>query len=86
LITKNWAAVPLVSHQTVIDLISATTTKTGLTITAELDPGDYPVGVKHSDAELAAVPLAEAAFQPRWNYTIYPNRQSMPPETTPGQT
>jgi hypothetical protein len=84
-ITKNLAAVPLVSHQAVIDLISATTTKTGLTITAELDPGDYPVGIRPTDAELAAVPIAEAPFQPRWNYTIYPSHQAKPPETTPSQ-
>jgi integrase len=48
---------PLVSHQVIVDLIGATTTRTGLGVRAELDRGAYPTGVKVSDAELAAVPL-----------------------------
>jgi hypothetical protein len=48
---------PLVSHQVIVNLIGATTTRTGLGVRAELDRGAYPTGVKVSDAELAAVPL-----------------------------
>jgi hypothetical protein len=55
LITINWRGKPLTSLRTVIDLISATATTTGLTIQADYDPNWYPKGVKVSDAELAAV-------------------------------
>ena len=48
---------PLVSHQVIVELIGATRTHSGLRIQAELDPGSYPLGVKVSDRELAAVPL-----------------------------
>ncbi len=47
-ISKNWRARPLTSHEVIINTIAATTTKTGLTITAELDTGTYPTGIKGS--------------------------------------
>jgi hypothetical protein len=71
-ITKNWAAVPLVSHRVVVDLISATTTSAGLTITAELDDRDYPTGATFTAARVAALPITAADFHPEWNYTIHP--------------
>src|SRR5271168_3362281 len=73
-ITMNWRGKPLTSLRTVIELISATATTTGLTIQADYDPGWYPKGVKITDAELAAVPLAPHDFHGDWNYTI--NAQS----------
>jgi hypothetical protein len=42
------------SHQVIVELIRATTTRTGLRVHAELDRGRYPLGVKVSDEELAA--------------------------------
>jgi hypothetical protein len=69
-ITMNWRGRPLTSVRTIIELISATTTKTGLTIQAAYDPEWYPKGVKITDAELAAVPLAPHTFHGEWNYTI----------------
>jgi hypothetical protein len=74
-ITMNWRGRPLTSLRTVIELISATTTKTGLTIQAADDPNWYPVGVKVSDAELAAVPLIPHEWHGDWNYTV--NAQSV---------
>jgi Rhodopirellula transposase DDE domain len=56
-ISMNWRGRPLVSHEVVVDLIGATTTRTGLKVHAELDRGFYPTGVKVTDAELGAVPL-----------------------------
>jgi Rhodopirellula transposase DDE domain len=56
-ISMNWRGRPLVSHEVVVDLIGATTTRTGLKVRADLDRGSYPTGVKVSDAELDAVPL-----------------------------
>jgi len=50
-ITGNWRGKPLVSHQVIVQLIAATTTKTGLTVRCELDPTMYPAGVKVSDDE-----------------------------------
>ena len=57
-ITMNWRGRPLTTLRTIIELISATTTKTGLTIQADYDPNWYPTGVKITDKQLAAVPLA----------------------------
>ena len=69
-ISTNWRGRPLTSIRTIIELISATTTETGLTINASYDPAWYPKGVKISDAELAAVPLEPHEFHGEWNYTI----------------
>jgi hypothetical protein len=56
----------------VVELIAATTTQPGLTVHAELNQGSYPLGVKVSDEELAAVPLVRHDFHGEWNYTITP--------------
>jgi hypothetical protein len=69
-ISMNWRGRPLVSHEVVVDLIGATTTRTGLRVHAELDRGSYPTGVKVPDAELAAVPLTRHEWHGEWNYTI----------------
>ena len=69
-ITMNWRGRPLTSLRTVIELISATTTKTGLAIQAADDPNWYPTGIKISDAELATVPLTPHEWHGDWNYTI----------------
>ena len=73
-ITMNWRGKPLTTLRTVIELISATATTTGLTIKADYDLNWYPKGVKITDAELAAVPLEPHDFHGEWNYTI--NAQS----------
>ncbi len=73
-ITQNWRGRPLVSHEVIINLIAATTTRHGLQIQAELDPGVYPTGVKVSDDELASVHLKPATFHGDWNYRIMPAR------------
>ena len=75
-ITANWRGRPLTSLRTIIELISATTTQTGLTIQAGYDPAEYPKGVKITDTELAAVPLTPHDWHGEWNYTI--NAQSDP--------
>jgi len=69
-ITMNWRGRPLTSVRTIVELISATATTTGLTIQAAYDPEWYPKGVKITDAELAAVPLTPHTFHGEWNYTI----------------
>ena len=72
-ISQNWRAQPLVSYRVIVELISATTTKTGLTVRCELDTGLYPSGIVVSDAEIAALNIKRAEFHGEWNYTISPN-------------
>ena len=69
-ISMNWRGRPLVSYRTIIELISATTTASGLTIRAEEDLNYYETGTKVSKDELAAVPLFRHDFHGDWNYTI----------------
>jgi Rhodopirellula transposase DDE domain len=71
-ITLNWRGKPLRSFKTIVQLIAATTTTTGLTVRAELDENKYPKGRKISDAEFAAINLARHSFHGDWNYTISP--------------
>jgi len=74
-ISMNWRGRPLVSYRTIIELISATTTKSGLTIRAQEDLNHYETGTKVSDAELDVVPMNRHKFHGDWNYTI---AQSIP--------
>jgi transposase len=71
-ISQNWRGKPLVSHQVIVNLIAATTTKTGLRVRAEIDPAKYPKGVKVSKREVAAIRLERDTFHGEWNYTILP--------------
>jgi Rhodopirellula transposase DDE domain len=71
-ITMNWRGKPLVSLETIINLIGATTTSTGLEVYARLDDHEYPAKIRVTDAELAAVNLDREAFHPEWNYSIKP--------------
>jgi transposase len=73
-ISQNWRGKPLVSLETIVNLIGATTTASGLEVYARLDEGSYPKGVKVTDAELAAVNLEGDAFHPEWNYRVKPRR------------
>ena len=72
-ITQNWRGQPLVSHETVVNLIGNTTTTTGLHIKAKLNRKKYQLGVKVSNAELSKVNLKPAKFHGDWNYTVTPN-------------
>ena len=73
-ITMNWRGRPLTSHQVVVDLISATTTRTGLTVHAEPNTETYPRGIKVTNAEMDAISpqLKAHAFHGDWNYTLRP--------------
>jgi hypothetical protein len=66
----------LVSYQVIVDLISATTTSTGLEVRCELDPNTYAKGVTVSDAEMADINVEYAEFHGEWNYTIRPINRS----------
>jgi len=69
-ISMNWRGRPLESHETIVQLIAATTTHTGLKVQAELDEGTYPKGVKITDQQMAALPLDRHEFYGDWNYTL----------------
>ena len=71
-ITQNWRGRPLTSRLAIVELIAATTTKTGLTVRCELDTNAYSKGIKVSDAEMANLNIKGDAFHPEWNYTISP--------------
>ena len=71
-ITQNWRGRPLVSYQTIVQLIAATTTDTGLKVQCEIDPNTYPAGVKVTDAEMDAINIHRHEFHGDWNYTISP--------------
>ena len=73
-ITQNWRGKPLVSHQVILDLIGATTTKTGLEVRCELDPKTYEKGIKVTNADMEALNIQGAVFRPEWNYTISPRQ------------
>jgi hypothetical protein len=72
-ISMNWRGKPLVTYRAVVELIAATTTKSGLRIEADLDTGSYPIGVKVTDAELAAIPIRKHEWHPDWNYSLLPH-------------
>jgi hypothetical protein len=61
-----------VSHEVIVNLIAATTTKTGLRVSAEIDPAKYPTGIKVSKREVAAIRLERDMFHGERNYTILP--------------
>jgi hypothetical protein len=71
-ITMNWRGRPLTSHEVIVNTIAATTTRAGLTVRAELDPGSYPDGIKVSDEQMASLPLDRHDWHGDWNYTLRP--------------
>ena len=85
----NWRGRPLTSHEVVVSSIAATTTRTGLTVHAELDPGSYPTGQAVTDAEMDALPLTRHDWHGNWNYTLRPEPPARPPAgpgPPPGRT
>ena len=80
-ISTNWRGLLLVSHEVIIETISAVTTRTGLTVTAVLDTGIYPKGIRIPDKDMKAFEarhLQRHQFHGNWNYTI--------PADPPGDT
>lgn len=72
-ITMNWRGRPLTSYEVIVETIGTVTTKTGLTVEARLDLGDYPKGIKISDKDMKvfeATRLNRHVFHPDWNYTV----------------
>ena len=69
-ITKNWRGKPLVSLETIVNLIANTTTEKGLKVRAMEDRSIYQKGIKVSDEELEKINLKRDDFNGKWNYAI----------------
>ena len=77
-ISMNWKGEPLVTYETIIKLISATTTKKGLKVVARLDKREYEGGVKFSDEDMAKLNIKTHMLHPKWNYSIVPRKDTEP--------
>src|SRR6059036_1034482 len=75
-ITENWRGRPLANRLAVVELIGATTTKTGLKVESALDTRSYQKGIRVSNAEMNGLDITGDQFHPEWNYTIKPRRPS----------
>jgi hypothetical protein len=75
-ITQNWRGRPLVSHEVIVNLIAAVTTRTGLKIRAELDRGTYPSGLKVTQTEFHTLHLKPPTLHGDWNYALLPKRKT----------
>ncbi len=85
-ITMNWRGRPLTSHEVMLQTIAATTSRTGLSVHAELDRGEYPTGIRVSDDEIAALPITRHRFHGDWNYTLHPQSvDTVTTGSTPGE-
>jgi hypothetical protein len=78
-ISQNWRGKPLVSHEVIVKLIAATTTRTGLRVRSALDDNRYPAGRTVSDADMDTLHLRPDAFHGEWNYSLLP-RLMLPQE------
>jgi len=76
-ITQNWRGRPLTDRLAVVELIGATTTRTGLKVECAIDDSTYEKGVKVSDAEMASIDITGDQFHPEWNYTIKPRQSAI---------
>jgi hypothetical protein len=73
-ISSNWRGEPLRDYETIVNLISRTTTAKGLQVTCRLDRRKYPTGRKVTNEEIKRVNLQRNKFHGEWNYTIHPSK------------
>lgn len=86
-ISMNWRGIPLANYETVVSLISATTTRKGLTVRAELDEAKYALGLTINSLSTGHLKLRRDAFRGEWNYSLTPRsaaeRKRQPPSKKP---
>ena len=75
-ISSNWRGEPLQDYETIVRLISATTTSKGLRITCRLDHTQYPIGIKVTDEEMKSLHIYPLKFHGEWNYIIRPSQKA----------
>lgn len=80
-ISMNWRGRVLESREVVVNLIAGTTTRTGLTVRAELDHGVYQKGIKVTDREMKQLPIVKHKFHGDWNYTIKKSPEGLDKES-----
>lgn len=71
-ISRNWRGRPLLTRETVVNLIANTRTNKGLEIKSMLDENKYETGIKVSDDKMAEINLWKSKFHGEWNYKISP--------------
>jgi transposase len=71
-ITQNWRGKALASHEVIVSLIAATTTKAGLKVQAERDDSKYQTALKPTAEQMASIKIERSVFHGEWNYTIKP--------------
>lgn len=76
-ITENWRGRPLVSQAIVVNLIGHTTTRSGLTIRAQLDNHSYPKGIKVTKEDFATISIKPDRFHGDWNFEIHPTKNKI---------
>ncbi|MEK7402929.1 MAG: ISAzo13 family transposase [Gemmatimonadota bacterium] len=74
-IAMNWRGKPLTDVSTIVSLIGATRSQTGLRVRSEVDRRTYPSGVSVTDEQFASIYLKPHRFHGEWNYTIHPRRR-----------
>ncbi len=72
-ISKNWQGQPLIDIETVVNLISSTTTKTGLEVVCKVDPNTYETGLKITEDQKEIINITFVGPNEKWNYIIRPN-------------
>jgi transposase len=71
-ISMNWRGKPLTSFETILNLISSTTTRSGLMVRAEIDLNKYQKGIKVSDTQMRLLAIRRNEFHGEWNYMLHP--------------
>jgi Rhodopirellula transposase DDE domain len=71
-ISMNWKGQPLVSYETVVNLIAGTKTRGGLQVKALLDRRTYKKGQKISSDQFEQLNVRGHSFHPEWNYALSP--------------
>ena len=66
-VSMNGRGRPWVSHESVVRLLGATLTKTGLKV--KLDKRQYPLKVKVTDDQIRSLNIEPHEFHGEWNYT-----------------
>lgn len=72
-ISKNWAGMPLIDYETMLNYIATTQTTKGLKVNAYFVGKQYETGRKISDNEFESINLHKHEVLPQWNYTITPH-------------
>ena len=69
-ISINWKGQPLTDYETVVNLIAATKTETGLTVMSQLDQQNYVKGIKISEEKMNKLNITRNEFHGEWNYSL----------------